>query len=54
MKTELGKEQSHHIFSLITDSSFAKDFMWIIQLRAEKLVLSVQGFQTKVWHINYT
>lgn len=48
METELGIEPSHRIFSLITDSSFAKNFMLIIQLRLEKLVLSVQGFQTKV------
>lgn len=48
METQLEKEQSHRIFSLITGSSFAKNFMWIIQLRVEKLVLSLQGFQTKV------
>lgn len=46
METQLEKE--HRIFSLITGSSFAKNFMWIIQLRVEKLVLSLQGFQTKV------
>lgn len=39
METDLGKEPSHCIFSLITDSFLAKNFMWIIQLRVEKLLL---------------
>lgn len=53
METKLEKEEPiYSIFSVNTDTSFAKLDVDNLS-NIEKLVLSVQGFQTEVWHINY-
>lgn len=54
MENKLKKEEpTYSIFSVNTDTSFAK--LDVDNLSSiEKLIVPVQGFQTEVWHINYT